>query len=65
MLAYEYECEPCRVVYEVRQAMRGLPRRDLPAVSGRRHARHVGTEREPTEPVEPDRGALREAEHPR
>jgi putative FmdB family regulatory protein len=34
MPIYEYECEPCRVVYEVRQAMRDSPLETCPRCQG-------------------------------
>jgi putative FmdB family regulatory protein len=34
MPVYEYECEPCRVVYEVRQAIRDQPLQTCPRCQG-------------------------------
>ena len=34
MPIYEYECEPCRVVYEVRQSLRDPPIGDCPRCRG-------------------------------
>jgi putative FmdB family regulatory protein len=34
MPIYEYECEPCRVIYEVRQSLRDLPIGDCPRCRG-------------------------------
>jgi putative FmdB family regulatory protein len=34
MPVYEYECEPCRVIYEVRQGMRDRPLETCPRCQG-------------------------------
>ncbi|PYN93159.1 MAG: hypothetical protein DMD91_30805 [Candidatus Rokuibacteriota bacterium] len=34
MPIYEYECEPCRVVYEVRQGLRDAPVTECPRCRG-------------------------------
>ena len=34
MPIYEYECEPCRVIYEVRQGLRDPPVTDCPRCRG-------------------------------